>query len=776
MDIFELELEKYTDYVRFEKLAHEYVVFNGYPNAKSIGGIGDLGVDGEFVGLSEEGEKIYVFQYTLQKDTNAKIAGTVSKLEKNNVKYDELVLVTSQEVLTKGEMRAEFRKVHKGKNLEIWDRRDFVPFLSKNPDIHARHFGSIHEQLRQNILKSDIFDEDTTDALEISMLKCALLYHFSSQEETRSVRKELFDKMLLSILLGEEKGLSVTALREKLVQKVGRPYDVNEISAGLQRLGQKDFVSRNEPFVVTGTAIKEISANQSRVEKLCEDLIDDMTEKSVEGLHVPATQKGIIRRNIKRTLNLYFMLYGGDFERAISGNEWKNIDQTESLFQRVADGLPNDIAQAVKYGIGRILQNPTEPQKQAIVLWGKAFVGSRLMQLDPKLSNFQANKLKDKTFILDTDFVLHCLVKNTSLSSVYKHMVSYLKKIGCRMLIPLPVVDEVVKHAEVAEHHYNYFRSTFEAVDKEILMSQIGNVFVLDYYMRAQDSGFNQSFHEYIQNYYEVEDPRRYMIRVMQDCFKGRVEIDWEGEDVDVPMKLRQSFIDYIYDLTLKTEKAQFRSKEDNWRIASTDADLFLMTWQMNKNARKDSQNELLSADVYLLTNTTRAIRCSSSVGISCNAIVKPIIMLSLLEELGYSDPKRENEFMLFENPFLAAVTESCWDSVKCLVDQGVSLRGKNVTRLKQDLEESMHKYMITPDTPISTTDKINDAPNWAPFVREAIRKGYSLTPAAQQVIAENNKMKEEIERKDAELKELRKERASFIAKKKRYQDKLSKK
>lgn len=773
--LIELELEKYTDYVRFEKLAHAYVVYNGYAGAKSIGGVGDLGVDGEYIGSVKEGEKVYIFQYTLQKDTKSKIVDTVKKLTKNNVQYDELCLVTSQEVLTKGDLRATFRKEHKGKNLEIWDRRDLVPFLSKNPDIHAQYFGSIQEQLRHDLMKSEIFDEDTTDALEMSMLKCALLYHFSSPNETRSVRKELFDKMLLSILVGQEKGLTVVELQKKLVDKIHRPYDILEIQAGLQRLGQKDFVTKKEPYEVTGTAIKEISTNQSQVEKLCESLIDDMTAKSVEGITVSTSQKGIIRRNIKRALNLYFMLYGGDFERAISGSDWRSTDQTESLFQRVSEGLPEDIAQAVKYGIGRVLQNPTETQKNAIILWGKAFVGSRLMQLDPKLSNFQANKLKDKVFILDTDFVLHCLVKNTKLSGVYKHMVAYLKKIGCKMLIPQTVVDEVVKHAEVAEHNYNYFSSTFDAVDREILMAQIKNVFVLDYYMRSLDGNYSQSFRDYIENYYDDESPRKYMIEVMRDSFKGRVEIDWAGEEVSISPTIRQSFIDYIYDLTLKTEKAQFRTSDENRGIATADADLFLMTWQMNQDALRDNNKELLSANAYLLTNTTRAIKCSSNVGLSCNAIVRPTILLSLLDELGYSNPSKDSEFMLFDNPFLAAVTDSCWDDVKCLVDQGVSLRGKNVTRLKKDLEGSMHKYMITPQTTPSTQNKVNDAPNWAPFVREVMSKGYTLTPGARQVIAENDKIKAEMEQMKKELNALRKENSSFKAKRQKYKDKLSK-
>lgn len=463
--------------------------------------------------------------------------------------------------------------------------------------------------------------------------------------------------------------------------------------------------------------------------------------------------------NIKKTLNLFFKYYGTDLAMDVDSIV-PNMVRQEELIRLLKDGIQPDLGECLVYSLGEILSNPNEKQSEVISLWAKAFISTQLMRLDPMLGAFHGNTFKEKVFILDTDFVLNCMVKYGKQSSVYSSLLKELLKIGCKVYITDDVVREVVTHAEFAKRNFNYFENTFEAADKSVIYEQLKNVFVIDYYISKKDNEFsNKSFSSYMSNIYDSDDSYNFMLEVMENRLpKGVVIGDDElKKQVGIDVVERDTLTKSIYEETIKTYKAAYRSDEENWQIAKTDAELYLIARGLNKNLPVNKNKMLMDGKAYLITNSNRSIRCAKSNGIFSTVVSKPSVLVALLSEIGWFDASDKSIVDLLGNPFLAEITNQCWDELKVLVDSGVDLRGKELPRLKRELKHVIHDLITQEEDDIEndndssfdeeeSTPKMEDMEQFVQFAEMIHSKGYKLIPVAETMIENYKQLKSDKE------------------------------
>ena len=79
MDLFEIALDYFTDFKKFEQLAAEIVVQEGHGNITVIGGIDDEGIDAQQVKYFTDENKTTIFQFTIQENIGSKINDTMQK-------------------------------------------------------------------------------------------------------------------------------------------------------------------------------------------------------------------------------------------------------------------------------------------------------------------------------------------------------------------------------------------------------------------------------------------------------------------------------------------------------------------------------------------------------------------------------------------------------------------------------------------------------------------------------------------------------------------------
>src|SRR4030042_3903997 len=94
---FEFALTRIDDGFIFENFCKSYLSkILGYEFIP-VGGIKDRGIDGLEHLFSRKGHEKILYQFSIEKDCEAKIKKTCNKLEENNIEYDQLTYVTNQD-------------------------------------------------------------------------------------------------------------------------------------------------------------------------------------------------------------------------------------------------------------------------------------------------------------------------------------------------------------------------------------------------------------------------------------------------------------------------------------------------------------------------------------------------------------------------------------------------------------------------------------------------------------------------------------------------------
>lgn len=791
MDVIDLALSRYTDFVKFENLCIEVMSFYSYPQIKKIGGYKDDGVDAISSDLyCDETKTNRVFQFTMQQNTQLKIKDTISKLITNKIEFDELIIVTSQSVNNIDGLSKKFRLEY-GKNLQIFDRTTFVVIISQHKEILKRYFPDLKSQIEMDFFNDNIFSDSAEDLLTMNMIKSTLLYSLSPDLNLQQQRKNLFDKSVLSIIAMTKDGLTIVDLINKFVEKFGKIVIDSQVKASLDRLKNKGLCKlEDDKFKASRKAIEEMSFGVNHVEECTRALINDVIAKThvvANSIQCTLNDDTQMTSNIKRTLNLFFKFYGTELALDVNTIASGMMKQKE-LIKLLSDNLHPDLAECLIYSFGEILSNPSENQAYIISLWAKAFIGTQLMRLDPMLGDFQKKSFSNKMYILDTDFVLNCIVKNGKHSEIYSYLLQELIKLGCKVYIPESVVLEVITHAEFSQRNYNYFKNSFEAIDEIIVQEKIKNVFVYDYFMlqlKSKQDFSCASFIRYMENFYEPSDPYNFMLEVLEDVLPKEVIIGDTSlyETAKVNPKECEELTQLIYQETIKTIKAVYRSDAENWRIAKTDTELFLTARNLNKTQPKGKDNTLLFGNTYLITNSTRSIRCAKSKGLYSAVVAKPQVLIALISEIGLFNVPSKSIINLLGNPFLAEIVEENWEGMKSLVEAGVNLKGKSLPRLKRDLQQITHVLMtvgteLDTDEVSSNSETLSQIENIEDFVHFANvihERGYKLVPVGEKLIETYEKLKSENEQQQIVNEKLQQEITKIGKGKQRYLQRVSK-
>ncbi|MCX6269387.1 MAG: hypothetical protein NTW16_18875 [Bacteroidetes bacterium] len=788
MDYIELALDYYTDFVKFERLSIEIMALEGFPHIKKIGGIHDDGIDAEVVYYMDEEIKTLVFQFSIQRNVQGKVIKTIQDLRDNGIVFNELFLVTKHSVNNIQEIRNKVRtEFSKSINLEVFEKTTFIKHLSLRRDILARYFPDIRTQLVQDLLeKATIFSETSEEKMTTSFLKCSLLFTFN--RDAAPHRKSIFDNTVLAIIVNLKK-CSIEEIAKEFGIRFHKNLQQEQIFASVERIHKLKFVHVEEDkYVPTGAAAERIQGHVELVNAQTVELINDIVNRvNIRyGKKVDSKLEKVVALNIKRALSLFFRLYGLDYNyMGNMGFPAFKIESETDIIRVAKESIPPDLGDVLVYCLGETLKLPTAQQASVLANWAKAFIGVQIMSLDPLLKEFQIGNIKNKVFLLDTDFVLFCITDYCPQSSVYQKLLYSISKLGCQIIIPQEVIEEVCKHAEFSFGNYNYFKNTFNNVDELIVAEKVQNIFVKDYYFSIIKFGKKyKNFKEYLDNFYEPSSRLEFLTRVIKQKIKIKFEIHELCDVVQRPIDQETlvKLTNLIYDETVKTFKSSYRTEEENKIIAATDATMYLSVKTLNENAPHEKSG-ILIATHYLITSSTRAVRCAKKIGINDELLIKPQTLISLFDDIGIFETTATDVVNLFENPFLVDVVELNWEYIKPLVDAGVDLQNIDVTRLSWNLEKTIHKYLVEE---LENAEEVNEKPlreekhltvdEFIEFATEIKSVGLKFIPNVEVLLSKYEEMKQRNETLEEIKETLNDEIQKYGRRKQHYINKISKK
>ena len=608
----------------------------------------------------------------------------------------------------------------------------------------------------------NIIDSLGGDELEKSLLKSALVFGFN--KEAHQNRPQLLRHAISSIVIS----LGITnaeKIKEEFDKRFNKTVAIETIQKHLKTLVKNRYLTKKgEDYELASSKWNELKKNEDALSANTAKLIDEIYAQATEGtvfIKQPAIN---IKEKIKTALLLYFRLFGAEYFDV----KKKNEITSDTIVRYVKKGIDEDLANNILLALAYTLKEPTANQQETLNEWAKIYIFTQIAQLDPLLGSFEATQFKNKEFILDTEVVLHCLTQHTIYSEPYRDMVKTLLSCGCKVIVPIPILKEVIKHAQSSIKCYNYFKETFGNIDDAITETIIPNVFVEDFFKSKDEYA---SFDIYYENYYDSDNPHGRIISLLNSSFKGlcyeekRIE---RKEYTFITSEQEELFIEDILKETESTIKGKRRSFADNQSIAETDAYIYLGISQILEDVKNENSqttaDKYLPNTLYFVTTSTRADKVAKRMEIDHEVITSPNILISILSIIGKTTETKNNYLNLFENPFLVNVAKENWECMKKLVDFGLTLKGANPFALKKRLDNAINQWLSTRDT--NDMEKvIEKAKEIGVSSREQALNLYKDTKL------ENERLRKENEKQKNTINQLTKER-----RKDKYLSRLNKK
>lgn len=594
----------------------------------------------------------------------------------------------------------------------------------------------------------ETFTEETQDRLTKSMLECSILFSLNRNATLDDGRKNMFLQSVFAIVCSDEKEWTPQLVYDAFRDKFGKEYDIKLIDKALKKLLKDGLLTpMGDGYVAHQDMAEKMKEENSKIEERTKELFTFVINSVEERLQKQLTndERLQMEANIRNTFNLYVRMYGFEsfVNKEVTSDE--DIVDDEDIVKAAVANLPNDKGEVLVGVLSELLEKPTREQATVMMLWVKIYLGTQLMRLDPQLSQLEKENLKGKKFVLDTDFLLYCLVKQPKQSKGYRRLLKILRAAGCQLIIPENVVIEMLKHAQCAESNYWKFSRLLKAVNREVIEKKANNVFVKDFCLFDLGAKHHQTIKLYMNNnFLSDEEPLEFMKQLIRD----QLRLEPGNDD---KLEVSQEYLQYEEELTQKILSRTRFADNDKWRteeemeaLSQTDARLYLSVLSLNKDVRSNNTGEMLRAKAYLVTGTTKSIKSAQEMGIHRNFVTRPELLINLMAEIGEFDDSKQEFIDLFDNPFLAHIINSNWEIIRNLSEVGLNMHDKNITLLKRDLSEVYHRY-LTKDADVEVIDttpnfdviRIRQPKDFFEFAQEVNKLNYQLIPEMQMMVDE---------------------------------------
>ena len=406
------------------------------------------------------------------------------------------------------------------------------------------------------------------------------------------------------------------------------------------------------------------------------------------------------------------------------------------------------------------MAKPSDEQAASLNALALGYLGASLVQVDPAVRELQMTRIREKTFVLDTDFLLDCIVSHQPRQRASKGLVRGLTAMGARVIVPSVCIFEAAAHASISQRTVGYFGESMFALSASQAVERINNMFARGWYFRVQQ-GRTVPFESYLQNYLEEGDPYNFMASVVKTELPEEVEIGDVTELLGVEHN-EETVLSLATQLVFslnQSKKNVYRTPEEVEALARTDAQLYAATAAAGSSSTR-SRGTVLGRRCYLITSSTRFIRAAARAFNRPDEVsARPDTLTGLMQLVGQSDVTPREFMALFDNPLLQASVANAWPDIEELLKAGLSLKDKNQARLAWDLENGLHQRIAAVTASEATADELEteDAKRAVdePILRlldEARGRNYKPIPYAEALISEVEPLRSDNARLTEEL------------------------
>ena len=785
VDIVDIALDALTDFADFEKLACEVLHNIGFNDIQPLGGVADSGQDAvveRFYYRKSKRTRI-VFQITTQETIESKLRQTIERLEECDIEYTELHLVTSRNLTAARQTRLTGIARELDVPLTITERKKLSLELSDYSNgIFHRHFPDPEKQLK-------IFEA----ARQPEPLSQERLLHramtFTSLPETEQARRRVLRELILALLISVDSDTitprNLIEIHDRLLPAADS-LEPDQIASVLDHWVREGLVEEPRPGHYSPTlggttraAAAEMFWQQHGL-ALALDIADSVEEAI--GKELNSTDRRLVERNGSEVITQVFRLFGLELSSQLLGNTMARGPQVgshESIVATAGRDLVAPLGEVLTAALGELLAKPSDEQADSLNALALGYLGASLVQLDPAVRELQRTRIREKIFILDTDFLLDCIVSHQPRQRASKDLVRSLTAMGAKVIVPSVCISEAAAHASISQRTVDYFGESIFALSASQAAERINNMFARGWYFRVQQGG-PVLFESYLQNYLEPRDPYGFMASVVKAELPEEVEIGDVADLLEVEHDedtVSILAIHLVFFLN-QSKKSVYRTPEEVEALARTDAQLYVAAAAAGSSSTL-SAGRVLGRRCYLITSSTRFIRAVDRAFNSPDEVsARPDTLTGLMQLVGQSDVTPKQFMALFDNPLLQASVANSWPDIEELLSAGLSLKDKNQARLTWDLEDGLHQRIAA----VTASEARADDKPVLQLLDEARRRDYKPSPYAEALFSEvkplradNTRLTEELDDLGQRFDALQSEIERFGRRRQRYLQRVAK-
>lgn len=491
-----------------------------------------------------------------------------------------------------------------------------------------------------------------------------------------------------------------------------------------------------------------------------------------------------VNNNCKEVIIDYFRTYGTELLNLDDDScHVSNSEVIKCLQQKACRNLPMELANLLLSAIAEVFTNPEEDIVEAINNLIYTYMSAAILNLDPELKEMSAMKLQEKVFIIDTDVLVGCIVKEHPKFESYISVIRGLSESKCRIIVPMLCIQECVLHASYSKRTYNFFRDQLRSMPEEAIEDEVWNGFVQGYYYGINSGSISPktTYDQYLRNYYDALDPNGYMISLVFDTLGNNIEvvpIDKLTEDITIPPEESERLTTEIFiRMKDRARKADYRTELQTKELSTNDAKLYLSTYYLNKRVQV-VDGKFMSQKYYLITNSSRTGYCAYKAGFEGKIISKLPLIATLLRRICDNCISSKEFIGLLENPFIAMAMNLCRGEISDLIKTGVNLRGFSITRLRYDLDQVLHEKITVIEKCLETGDAkeaeiLED--QVIDILDEINEMGYDLEPTIARLVKAYKRKIMNFESKDKSLDKYQATVQKFSARRQRYFERIRK-
>lgn len=518
------------------------------------------------------------------------------------------------------------------------------------------------------------------DAYESARLRSILIFNSVGKERTDN---DMMLKALFSLIIDSDNKATEDSILRTLDDRFSMTWTKKILKDNLAILKGMGLIDINDHgFIV---ALEKRKDGREFIHSVVEEtntFLDGLVSRLHEVYTAFIPDERIVKSIFRKSLSAYLSQSSFEFfDVKAKAKEQETIDVISFIQKEIT---PNKLAEAMIRVLADMLMNPSDSESVFLEQWARAYIAMQVIGLDPSLSNFKDSKLKDKSFVVDTDIVLNFITKHAKYSEMYHQMFKKLMNIGCHIYLPTDVFSEVENNCKAATTKYLTYGANLLDMTDEYLENSIGNVLVEDYVktIKADPSMNDYKFEDYISNIYDRNDQtllRANIVDVIgEENFNRKLPEYDENEDLE-------SLKSEIMGHTERSQKGVERPKEINQELSDTDALLYYTICKMNEDTPDD---KFFSRRVYLLTRSRRTGVSAKEVGMyQRNIICHPEALYSIMAENGAMSTGEFKFVNLFDNPFLVYTAKQIWEQVDPLLKAGAKFKYAELNKLRLDVD-----------------------------------------------------------------------------------------